>query len=640
MYSIVVFGATQSGKTTLLGYLATGMLRTPQFNIEVLNKFKLIKKLTTKDEFSIGDPYNPVHVNKDIILPSFISLDRDELIKFRDQSTPGTTKRIHHQEINICISEKIENSLDQENENENIAFTFVDLPGFRQKLSDKYRGFFEGNIGIAVLKLQDVVELSNLCHSNDENDKERIVTQEKKLFEPIRIWCDYRSPKSLMIVLSQIDRSLKGKTDEEKVRNQIEDINKAILFIREYSAQFSQNISIPISPISIKITSEKNTKQHYRMSVFFHREEENIYQKPKNKNLPGDGTLISCLKKIMPTNNKQKNVFGMASVYKPMKAIVNGSTKTALNVNAVHGNINLSDDLFLGPVKDKNNEIVFVKCEISSIKADGAKNTSIKLLEGNAGGLVFKSVRDIINAKKRYNLSFNKKESELKILKSSILYNSSIIKGDIIELIIEKKYHYIDDNLLDKIYDVILPSLMPFDQLVIFWYGKKIITNVVEINKLEDKYKLSVIISKEEKNVAPIVVLPCNEYKALKFKKDNVLIAVPRIYYTSRHKKEVQGMYTYLSSNIVGIKNSEDIKKIIINSNETIDMDEVFNGIHFEKQPECMSPYMIHIDTKKDNKHLDLYYFIKKIGRNTRKLVNRKVYRQIGGLFVSLASDD
>lgn len=163
---------------------------------------------------------------------------------------------------------------------------------------------------------------------------------------------------------------------------------------------------------------------------------------------------------------------------------------------------------------------------------------------------------------------------------------------------------------------------------------------MVEINKLEDKYKLSVIISKEEKNAAPIVVLPCNEDKALKFKKDNVLIAVPRMYYTSRHKKEVQGMYTYLSSNIVGIKNSEDIKKIIINSNETIDMDEVFNGIHFEKQPECMSSYMIHIDTKKDNKHLDLYYFIKKIGRNTRKLVNRKVYRQIGGLFVSLASDD
>ena len=64
MSNIVVFGATQTGKTTLLGYLATSMLRHPQFNEEVLKNLKLIKKLTTKDDFSIGNPCNPIRINK------------------------------------------------------------------------------------------------------------------------------------------------------------------------------------------------------------------------------------------------------------------------------------------------------------------------------------------------------------------------------------------------------------------------------------------------------------------------------------------------------------------------------------------------------------------------------------------------
>ena len=47
-----------------------------------------------EDDFHIGDPYNPIHIRKDIILPSFVSLDRDELRKFTDikESSIGGSK--------------------------------------------------------------------------------------------------------------------------------------------------------------------------------------------------------------------------------------------------------------------------------------------------------------------------------------------------------------------------------------------------------------------------------------------------------------------------------------------------------------------------------------------------------------------
>lgn len=110
MSNIVIFGAPHSGKTTLLGYLSTAMLRHPQLNDEILERLKLIRGLGMKDVFHIENPYDPVNINKDIILPSFVSLDRDELRKFKDKKdhTIGGSKRIHRKQLTLCISERKE----------------------------------------------------------------------------------------------------------------------------------------------------------------------------------------------------------------------------------------------------------------------------------------------------------------------------------------------------------------------------------------------------------------------------------------------------------------------------------------------------------------------------------------------------
>lgn len=639
MSNIVIFGATQSGKTTLLGYLSTAMLRHPQFNDEILKKFKLIKKLMTSDEFSIGSPYNPVNVNTDVILPSFVSLDKNELRKFRGQEyTEGTTKRIHRTQLSICMSER-NGDVNDQNENENLSCIFLDLPGFRQRLSDKYRGFFEGDIGVAVVKLQEVLELYELINCSIESSdlspeeiESKISEIRHRIFEPIRIWCDYRSPSKLLIALSQIDRNLNYRMHGERAREyQIDDIRKAIQCIELYTDDCSRGTHIPISPISIKITSEKNRKNHPRMSMFFHREEENIYTPPICDNFPGDGTFISCLKKIMSyEGNCQDHNFSMATVDRPMRAIVNNAHKTALNVHALHGAIHLADIVTLGPVVDKrDNTTIFAECDISSMKADGVAETSRILLEGNVGGLIFNSIKTS-EASFQYNLSYMPKESNIALLKSTILFNGRVEYGDIIELVIDKSEYITTSGGVDDIYDRVLRSLMPFDEIILFWYGKKVLVNIIERVVYENRIKLSVILSKLEKHSTRYFVVPVEDGGVIKHQ-DSVLLAIPRVYYSSRPAKEIQGLFTYVSADIVDVKNSESYDQIRLEAENSMCIDSALNEtVHFSQETisSTVSSYTIPInERRKTGTTVNVYSVMPRVARNIKRWTNRLSYR-------------
>lgn len=636
MSNIVIFGATQSGKTTLLGFLATAMLRHPQFNEEVYTKLKLIKKLTINDDFSIGNPRNPVNVNKDIIFPSFVSLDKNELKKFTNESTIGTTKRIHRKQLSLCMSDSTVNS---QNENENISCTFVDLPGFRQRLSDKYRGFFEGDVGIAMLKLREILEFNHLLGSECTTEvMDKIYDYENRLFEPIRVWCDYRSPSRLVIVISQIDQSLNNASEDSgaAIQSQINDIEKAVSCIKEYIKRFNRDVDIPICPISIKITASKNEKKNQRMNVFFHREGENIYEKPKDKILPGSGTFISCLKKVMPVHEKKDECgFFMANVNQVMKAIVNGTPNTALNVRALHGTISKSDIIKFGPIVDKrSNTVSYAQCTISSIKADGADKPSGVLLEGNVGGIIFSDVRELYG-NHRYCFSYKEQESEISILDSTILYNGKLKQGNIVELEIYMRDYITINGNIDDIYNRVLRSLMPFDQVYLFWYGKMVSVNIVEILFLEDKVVLSAIISKDEQKSLRLFATLCDEDNIIKFS-DNVLLAIPRSYYSSMSPKNIQNKFTYVSCSISDIKNEEDFDLIQIESEVGMCLCSVLCDIvHFDCE-EDKNKVLINIPIKSPPKRIDIYSILTRVGKNMKKWFSRSGYRQLGGVNIKL----
>ena len=637
MSNIVIFGATQSGKTTLLGYLATAMLRHPQLNDEILQKFKLIRNLTINDEFRIGNPYNPVNVKADVILPSFVSLDKDELQRFAEgQASEGTTKRIHRKQLTICTSERSDDKNIQ-NENANVPCTFIDIPGFRQRLSDKYLGFYEGDVGIAVLKLSELLELWHLLQSTQSSDKE--IELERRLFEPIRIWCSYRSVSHLMIVISQIDRSWDDSLPRESaINHQIKEIEKAIECIQLYTAPFCKDISIPVAPISINWEREPNTKKRHRMKIFFRRIEENIYIAPQDKHLPGDGTLIQCLNRIMPRRESPRSrAFSMASVNKPMRAIVNNSPKTALNVRAYHGSIHQSDKIFMGPVRDKNTDaVVYTQCEAASLKADGILSPSDTLLEGNVGGIIFKSIKNIDNGTE-YHLDSSSKKSDIAILKSTLLYSDRIKCGNILELEFLKNDYKTIGGGIDDIYSRVLPSLMPFDQLSLFWYGKMIAVNVVEIGRLGDRFRLSVIISKDEQKSTQHFILPCKYDDTLKHR-DNVLIAIPHSFYASgKVQKET---YTYVNSNVVDIKNSENYDGVQILSHYGMNLDVFLCGnLSFVLGIAAEDTDALLLPIRNPHKQIDLYSVLTKVRQNIKKQFIREVYRDMGGVQMELVSD-
>lgn len=635
MNNIVIFGAPHSGKTTLLGYLSTAMLRHPQFNEEVLQKLKMIKKMGMEDDFHIGDPYNPIHIRKDIILPSFVSLDRDELRKFTDKNitTLGGSKRLHHKQLTLCMSER-RDMWNGQDENENMSCTFIDLPGFHQRISDKYRGFFEGNIGIAMIDIAEALKLENALQNkiSDNENKELIDKQERKLFEPVRIWCDYRSPENLIIVLSKIDQKLEYNGNEADVERQIDAVQRAVECIRKYTKIFGGKNKIPIVPISIRITQEVNNKKRARMKVFFHREEENIYAEPIGKCLPGDGTLITCLRRLLePYIKGQDRAFSMASVERAMQAMVNYTKKTALQICTVHGTLRSTDTILLGPVLDKRmNEICYLKCTIASLKEDGAKETSPMLLEGNVGGVIFKSiVNSEGRASKQYILSSMHSYSDIRILRSTLLFIGRAVEGDIVVLEIYRKEYLTINGEIDPLYTKILRSLMPYDELILFWYGKKIQVKVIEINFKTDKLCLSVILSKTQKNSVPFFMLPESENGEIRHY-DNALLAIP----DTNFKEPI---YTYISVNIREIKSSDEYDAIQIKGRRDLGLTESLKGnIHFELKHNFEDD-IVWIPIKSKEKNYSIDAILTSINKSLKRYFwHMSFYRKEGGIEVSL----
>ena len=631
MSNIVIFGAPHSGKTTLLGYLSTAMLRHPQLNEEILQRLKLIKKLGMRDDFHIGDVYNPVHICKDIILPSFVSLDRDELRKFSDkkETTIGGSKRLHHKQLTICMSER-KDMWNGQNENENISCTFVDLPGFRQRISDKYKGFFEGDVGLAMLDVAEVIKLDDAIKhvSSKDTNLDYIYKQERKLFEPVRIWCDYHSPAHLLIAISKIDQKLIYNGEEEDFNCQLGVINRAIECVRGYTKKFGGQINIPVVPISIRITQEKNYKKNPRMKVFFHREEENIYAKPEGKTLPGDGTLISCLKRLLePYVKGEERMFSMASVNRPMQTRVNYARKTALQVRTIHGTLHETDSVLLGPILNKKtNEICYAKCAIASLKADGAKDTSPMLLEGNVGGVIFKSITSFEGRpSEQYILSSIPSETDIKILKSTIMFSGEVARGDIIALKILKKEYLTVNGEVDVLYTNVLGALMPNDEMILFWYGKKIPVKVIEIFFKPDELNLSLVLPNNQQKV-PHFALPCNSYGKI-LHHDNVLLAISEANYLVRaHSNEPT--YTYVSASVYDIKDSSNFDTICIEGNSSLSLSEILRGS------------LPLVSEEKIGREYSVEAILASINKNIKNNFNRFWYKRAGGIRMYLVKND
>lgn len=433
MNNIVIFGPTQVGKTTIAGYLSSYYLSSYDFDRES----QRIKRLIS----AVG-----VDFKKEMILPSFISMDKDELRSYAKENTIGTTKRVHRTRITMPTSKEAKTNY--------YTCIFIDTPGTHAKVAEKYRGLFEGDVGLYVINASDVEKMDDsyeIGSSQWKCDKERC-----KYLEPLRFWFIYKKPSRLIIILSKIDNI---KFDLVRIKKCIKKIKDMIYYVCTVN---SLSIEVPIIPTAISVYEKEHT--YYRIGY-------NIV----NHNSQEFGCVIDELSRITPppTQTLQHSL-----AYIDRVAQIKGQKNHyALRIKALNGSFNVGDSIILGPVSYRDTSL-FLRGEIESLKLEKASLVDT-LFQGQIGGVRLASgLRSEIG-----NRFVKNKLIDFKILKTTILAKNCDIRGNCLSITIRK------DEVDNAEWQAIC-SLYPKAQIPVFWLGRKISLNMVGKHIYEDTVEL------------------------------------------------------------------------------------------------------------------------------------------------------
>ena len=191
---------------------------------------------------------------------------------------------------------------------------------------------------------------------------------------------------------------------------------------------------------------------------------------------------------------------------------------------------------------------------------------------------------------------------------------------------------------IDTFYTDVLHALMPNDEIVLFWYGKKVLVRVLEICFETEKLCLSVIISNSQHSSVPHFALPCYESGKIRYY-DNVLLAIPDINHQVKSNSGEQ-IYSYVSACISDIKNSEDYNFIQIEASLNLCLSSIFKGkLNFELKQDSEQEY-IKIPIKSLKKEYSISATLSSISKNFKKNFKRSFYRKMGGVKMSLVRDN
>lgn len=418
MNNIIVFGPVQSGKSTLMGYIASSFLSEKLFSIEAYEIDKRIRKL--------GIP----NVKMELILPGFLSLDRDELLRMNNiqKNSIGTTKRIHRKRIHFATNNSV---LAKE-------FTFVDTPGIRDYKGNQYGCMFEGDIGLYVISANDFQE-----YLSSQNDNRKRNSEKRRLFAALQFWCEYKGAEKLIVALTKTDTIESG----------LETVYDTFLkTVREIAGE-----DIPVVPTSVLLKVEEGV---------FRREERNVVSLSKTSSWYRGNTLISLLNDKCETQTEvQHKDFHLAAV-RQIRRIPNTSSM-ALRIQSIIGDLDKGDRLILGPVKNNRKEPVFLQGDVKSLKIEDGALVDV-LPEGVIGGVAFKSLTYYGTRSSNANLQ------DFRITPTTALISGKGKKGNVVTIRVKE----------DEIAGVALQALRqikPKEQIRFYWLGKSVIGDLIEL---------------------------------------------------------------------------------------------------------------------------------------------------------------
>lgn len=449
MSNFVIFGATQCGKSTLAGYVASHTLDDQTFNKAVQQNKRKIEKM------EIGE------MTKDMVYVSFASLDRDELKKcsakevadgaaISTSATLGSTKRVHRKLF----------LMEEEDSRQIQRLIMIDTPGMRSEAKERYMGIFEGDVGICMM---NVLDLENYA-ACEKADQQRRQSYERRLFDPIRFWCAYKKRQNLIIVISKIDC-----VDFDADR-----VSKAIQIVTGQLEQFGLGSHIiPIIPISIQI--------HINDGDYI-REEHNVSTISGSYTPKPAATLLSVIAqkgKSFYVNQHTELFASISGLYK-----IKDKRGHAFRIKVLQDAVRMDSRVTIGPLKHiKDNSLCYITGKIKSLKEESTQELVSLLDTGAIGGISFSSVYDAEYDSPPPSSKLHQLE-EYKILKTSVLIGGCCLSGNSITLSV------LDDELSTSSL-LALNQLLPKESINFFWLGKRIISEIIEIYHNKDKWYIT-----------------------------------------------------------------------------------------------------------------------------------------------------
>lgn len=487
--NVVIFGATQCGKSTLAGYIASSTQSDAEFNQTVLRNKRYI------EDMEIGG------FKDEMAYISFVSMDRDELRRSAHQDTIGTTKRIHRKRI---ISKGIGCEQAQK-------LILIDTPGVRSCAEGRYTGIFEGDVGICLLSALDLMGYAEGVRSNWKGvDEKKIFLFEKRLFDAIRFWCIYKGSDSLVIAISKVDMLNYDPSCIQQLCDLVSDVLKG------YGIQ-----TIPIVPISVCL---KGTPGDYV------RSEHNVFSSDKDDK--AEALMPQAFKKVRAIEDaNQGRIEGSEDSRKICASVdrlckIKNSSGYALRVKILSGTISRDSKLIIGPVRTEADEKVLLTGQIKSLKEEGEVKTIGQLTTGTIGGIAFSDVRADEEARSLSAFPNTRRRdiAKFKVLKTTILTDSMVKMGDMIELIVA-------DEELNESARLAMENILPKDAIQFLWFGKKLSGHVVSLYKEHGCWHMSLynVDPDYRKANGPFIIPMANEESVLDIECP-VILQLPRWY--------------------------------------------------------------------------------------------------------------
>lgn len=297
MINIVVFGPIHSGKTSLMGFIkASCMTEEERIKADKQIRQELIKK---------GAIYKPEDK-----YTYYISTDKDEIITDSNQSSIGTTKRMHIKNIAHIPNDGVEADL-----------IFIDTPGQNtvKTWKDRYEGIFMGDIGVFVVDINDIIYIADLNRNSEE-----YANAVHELFAYLFLWKTTKQMRDVVIALSKID-TLNSADD--------------ILYAKETIEEMTYFKEVPVIPIGIDF---KNDTDYNILTV--NRVIDDL------QNVTFISKLFELLDRKMVSDRKKNVCFA----YLEGTRQIAQTDETVLLLKVLEGHIKQGEKVVLLPVKGKN----------------------------------------------------------------------------------------------------------------------------------------------------------------------------------------------------------------------------------------------------------------------------------------------